>query len=749
MFVVWPADGVDGDHVTARLADAREFLDPDPRFADMFHDVGCDHDVRGIGIDRIGVFASDVGHGETGIDARRFPTDAIVADESLQVRVGRCAGAHFQHPQVWLEVVDRVFLEKLTSIPVHGAGHSKPERARWREWDASINRILKLHAEGRLCFAGKLLLPSEEDCTVSEAAVQVEPEIRKRQRPRAGNLAAGAFVVCYVAVWAMTGAHFMADTNVYAQAILRHQAGAVEADYRLLTSNPFWDFGHLLWRPSGWLGFWLMKPFTLWIAHGNERAEVLLTLFGINFLASAACVLLFFLLAKRIVANQWSALIAGVGLFSADAFLDYAHSGNAYVVGLAFLVAGMYFSWSENVSRLAVSRAAAAGVMFALAVLFWFPYAFVLPAAVAGPLVIFGNEKPRRRLAAYTLAVCAGVGLVVYASVIVAIGIRNFTDLKEWILAAGHGQIQPGGFRSAARLAFSLPRSFISMGRDGMLLKRYLVHDPYAPVSFARLLGLSLWKPGLFYAAAGAVCLELLRSRRSRAMLFVLFGAVPILFFAVFIFEAGSIERYLPLYPFVFLAVGYILADKQASRASKAVVAASLIALIAVNGNAMRRGTLEEQKAEAIARIHELLPLLRSDSLVLAVNEQDSLAQFRQNFPMDPINLDTQWRTYDVLEINTERLATWRLDLAKRVHANWERGGSVWLPARFLSATPKPDWNWVEGDDSRIRWTDIPSFFSRFDVGLVIGGEDGFALWQDTPRNRDLLASLIQISPAR
>jgi hypothetical protein len=287
------------------------------------------------------------------------------------------------------------------------------------------------------------------------------------------------------------------------------------------------------------------------------------------------------------------------------------------------------------------------------------------------------------------------------------------------------------------------------MDRDGMWLKRYLVHDPYAPVTTMSLFGLSLWKLALFYASAVVVCLELSRSKTGRILLLLLASTVlPILVFAIFIFEAGSIERYLPLYPFVFLAFGYVLASKQSKRASKALLLFALAAMIAVNVNAMRRGTLEARRAEAVARIHDLLPLLGPKSLVLAVNEQDSLAEFRQNFPLDPINLDFDWRTYDVLEINTERLSTWREDLAKRVLATWQRGGAVWLPMRFFRAQPRPEWNWVEGDDKRISWSDLPLFFSQFEIGSAVGGEDGFLLLQDNSKNRKILSSLGQNGPA-
>jgi len=578
---------------------------------------------------------------------------------------------------------------------------------------------------------------------MAEAVVQVEPETQQRGTRPAPSLALSIVIGFYLIVWLFTRAHFMADTNVYTQAILRRQRGGTETDFRSLTSNPFWDFGHILWRPMGWLLSELSRPATQLIAHQNQKAEVLLTLFGINFLASIGCVVCFFLLAKRMTGHPWTAGMATIGFFSADAFLDYSHSGNAYVVGLACLVAGMYFWWREPRSEWTLTRVLAAAVFFALSVLFWLPYAFVLPAAMLAPLLLYDRGNWRLRRTLQLVLVCSALGLTVYGTTIIAVGIHNLTDLREWILAAGHGHIQPGGIRAVARLAFAVPRSFVYMDRDGMWLKRYLVHDPYAQVTTRTLWGLSIWKLLFSYACATVVCIDLFRTPRGRILVLLLMATVlPIFFFAVFIFEAGSIERYLPLYPFIFVALGYVLANREAKRWSKALLIAALAAMFVVNVNAMFWSTAESRKAEAVSRIHDIIPLLNPNSLVLAVNEQDSLAEFRQNYPLDPTNLSGNLRTYDVLEINTERLATWRRDLAERVSWTWQRGGAVWLPARFLSPTPNPEWNWVEGDDKRVHWTDLPAFFARFDTGAKIGGEDGFLQLMNNDHNRLLFEAV-------
>src|SRR5215831_18002202 len=105
--------------------------------------------------------------------------------------------------------------------------------------------------------------------TVAHSRVSDTPG-QERLRPNLPIL-----ILVYLIVWVFTRAHFMADTNVYTEAILDHgQVGAAD-DFRSLTSNPFWDFGHLWWRPFGWLCWLLFQPLTGPLTQHNQRAEAL------------------------------------------------------------------------------------------------------------------------------------------------------------------------------------------------------------------------------------------------------------------------------------------------------------------------------------------------------------------------------------------------------------------------------------------------------------------------------------------
>jgi hypothetical protein len=559
------------------------------------------------------------------------------------------------------------------------------------------------------------------------------------------RVSAAILALIYLLVWAFTGAYFMGDTNVYTGAILshHHQIDRAPNGTGELPVDPFWDFGHLLWRPFGLLCFTVARPLTRLLAGPDERAQVILTLNGISSCVGLLAVLLFFGLTARTLRNNRAALVATLGFLFGDAFLNYEHTGNAYVTGLTCLVAGMYAIGLASGNRTWRFSTPAAGLL-CLAVLFWFPYIFVLPAAMALPF--FQSNNPQRiRLVLQTCLLLALFGLTAYVAGISAAGIRDMPELKAWVLGSGHGRFEVLGAKAAARMAFSMPRSFIDMGQTGMWLKRYLVRDPYAPLSFSDLLRLSLWKLIAFYLAIAVVCAELLTSKQGRPLFFWLVAAtVPLCLFALFIFEAGALDRYLPLYPFIFLVCAFVLSSESTRAFSKACLISLIVVLAIVNVNAMLGDRLESHRTVALTRIHELIPLLRRTSLVIAVNEQDDLAQFRSNFPLDPANRVTEWQTYDILEINTRRLSMWREDFANRVAHTWERGGDVWLPARVFSVRPQPNWNWVEGDDPRIRWSNVCAFFSQFETGRIVGGKDGFRLLSNSARNQEILDSLTE-----
>jgi hypothetical protein len=566
-----------------------------------------------------------------------------------------------------------------------------------------------------------------------------------RFRPRDYALVGAAYVV---ATW-LTNAWFMGDTSVYADAIVAHDAGRGG-----IPLNPFLEFGHLLWRPTGWLAYRLTRPLTALFMGHDARAQVTLTLMALNWLAGLWSILCLRAIVARACRRAWAADAAALAFLCTNTFLNYAQSGCAYVPGLALLLTGVYWlapggaravengeSGDALETNFSWRRACGAGFCLAGAVCFWFPYLLALPGAFAWPLLTgHGRLRERSRLALRAVAACAVCGGGIYLAFMLALGIHTPAQFRAWVAEASHGFRLSG----AARFVFGLARSFVNTGDDGLLFKRYLLHDPYSPVSLFELFRLSLLKVGLFYLLVSAVVLALLRGRRWTTLALLSLSAVPVFLFALFVFESGSPERYLPLYPAAFLALAVALSGGRARDWLRCVIIVCAAALAVSNLGALWAGRLAQKQGAVLARISELQPRLQPNSLVAVVHLQDELVNFYSNFPFHPLNRQGTLNIHSVTEPGTDRNLTWRQDFAAKALSRWAVGGDVWLSERLFAQRPRPEWNWAEGDDPRVSWADFAPLFTQFEIAERVGGEDGFALLARTPRNEELLRRVAQ-----
>ena len=337
---------------------------------------------------------------------------------------------------------------------------------------------------------------------------------------------------------------------------------------------------------------------------------------------------------------------------------------------------------------------------------------------------------------------CAVLGLavvLVYGAAAFSLGINSVDGLKNWVTHSSHGIT---GLNGAPRMVFGFSRSFINMGNDGPLFKAYLVNDPFNPVSVLDLLSVSLWKLALFYLFLAAILFNLLRSTQGRriAGLFVV-NAIPVLLFAI-LWEGGAIERYLLLYPIIFIALAYALSSARSVRwlnfAAVAFVAVAAVSNIA----AMAKPVQQQRQHEVESRLADLGPMLRPESRVATVNQQDEVWAFSWSFPFNPLNRSGNLNTYHITEIGTSKMLQWREDFAVESLSVWEQGGDMWVSERVFSARPLRDWYWVEGADDRVSWTDINKFFSLIEVSEVVGARDGFVRVLPSAHNRAMLGQL-------
>ncbi len=535
----------------------------------------------------------------------------------------------------------------------------------------------------------------------------------------------------YVLTTWRTSTHFIGDTPEYRDSILAR----LHHNY-----DNFWDFGHLLWRALGWLGFVIFHPLTSLECGSDASCNVTVVLMSINWLAGLCSVLLLCAFVKRICQREWAAVLTAVALIFSGAFLNFVHTGLAYVPGLCLLLVGLTVSTRTVAEQKNATLGDwLAGAALAGSVCLWFLYALAIPAALTSPIILLGDNHRRRRTILRTAVAFAVILGLVYGSVMASLGIFSWPALKAWIASSSHGKTQMEG---PARAVFGLARSWMDMGSDGALFKRFLLHDPLNPVSVVDLARASLGKLILFYALLGALFESLLRSRDGKRILaFLVLSGLPVMCFAV-LWRGADMERYLPLYPAFLLAICWSLCRGRSTPWRTVATVFFLGALAVTNTSAMGTGALKRHYEATVRRMESLEPLLTSGSRVVLLDEDDELLKFNRNFPFEPLNRTRKFNLYLLVRPNTVQVSNWREGFAVTVLATWQGQGDVWISKRLLSDRPKAEWNWVEGDDARLSWMDINRVFSKLETTATVGGEDGFSLLSRSVTNQDLLKSL-------
>ncbi|HKY41677.1 MAG TPA: hypothetical protein VJM50_01175 [Pyrinomonadaceae bacterium] len=543
-------------------------------------------------------------------------------------------------------------------------------------------------------------------------------------------------VSIYLLATAFTDADFMGDTIDYVTSIIAIDEGR---DYY------FWEFAHVLWRPFGWLFSFFVTPLTRLIVGDNRYANVTLQLLIVSWLLGLLMVFLCYSLMKRLTGRTWIANVVTIAMIFSLGFLVHAQSGTAYVPGLSLLFLGVFILLRYgNESKRPALTAVTAGAALAISICFWVTYVLALPAALVAPLFVFGINKQRLRLVLLTAVACTAITGLAYALVLAHLGIYTVSGVRSWVAFSADAAFIPRG--GIPRTVFSFARSFINMGNEGTIFKRFLSQDPFNPVSFSELFKLSLWKIGLFYIFFAAVTINLLRSKKGRQVLGLLIvSMIPVMGLALFL-EGGAVDRYMPVFPFIFLALAFSLSSEKSLRALNILALVFFAAATITNVSMLAKPVLNQQQEMAAARVRDLQTRLKPESLVLTANLRDEVVNFNRSFPMHPINLDRERQLLvgSVIAPGAGNVSRWRQDFAAATLKAWKNGGDVWISRRVLSQRPLPEWGWVESDDPRVSWTDVYTFFSQLDMGETLGGEDGFSLIPPSPKNEKILTEWAQ-----
>jgi hypothetical protein len=482
----------------------------------------------------------------------------------------------------------------------------------------------------------------------------------------------------------------------------------------------------------------MLSALTAW----TPDMQAIFVLIAVSTPFAFVAVVMWYAIAVRATGSRGIACFVAIAIACTHGFLLYAHAGCAYIAGVACVSVSLFF--------LLTGRIAAGAAFYALSALLWFP--FILSGL--GLLLLAGSpsedwdQSLRERFRQFNWSaatrftiIAATALLLVYGFALYACRISSVAEAKAWYSSAAHGYSQNG---RVIRAATGVPRSFLYLGKDGILYKRFLRHDPYAPVSLRDLAGASLWKLCAFYLFVVCLVYRLVRRGPSRWMLVLTAaGTFPVLFFAVAILEPGSPERYLPGLPFLIPAIAWALRDFPSSgRITQGVIAAFLVCIVLNDLYSFAAPRVSAQDAGSLARVSGLRTRINRAGLVMVATNQDALEETMNRLAFDNINRPSQMRVYDIVENANSRVLTWRQDFATQTLKVWENGGDVWVSKRVWSPRPQPSWNWTEGDDPRISWADLPRFFATVDTDAESGGPDGFLRIARNDANRTLLAGL-------
>ena len=529
----------------------------------------------------------------------------------------------------------------------------------------------------------------------------------------------------------------LGDTRVYANDIVGHLGKSLFGP-----ANSLWEPGHVLWRPLGWALLSLASSPLSALTDWTPFMQASFVLMAVSVLCALVTVVLWHAMVIRMTGSKGLAFMVAIAMACSDGFLLRVASGSAYIPGLMCITASLCF--------LGRGKTILGALFYGLSVLLWLPF------ILAGPALLLlaacpswnWNTPLKEIFAKVDLAgairftvISATIVVLVYGFAIYALRASSAGEAENWFVAANHGY-SPN--IKLVRIASGLPRSFLYLGRDGILYKRFLWHDPYSPVTLWNIAIATSWKLIAFYLFCACLLYELLRRPRSGwLVLFFMAGVAPIILFALTLFETGSAERYLPALPFLLIATAWALRDFPASRrVTQFGIAAFLLCVVLTNGYSFAAPRISAEDLGSLARVADLRSRLTSASIVMVTTDQDDLDVTVNRLAFDNVNRPTPMHMYYVIRMGNVQVLSWRQELAARTLTVWKHGGDVWVSNRLWSPRPLPSWNWVEGDDRGISWRELPQFFAALNTDAVSGGPDGFRRLARNEANRALLTPL-------
>ena len=533
-------------------------------------------------------------------------------------------------------------------------------------------------------------------------------------------------ILAFIAYYFSTSPSYIGDTTRYANDVVQHLQGR---------GAQFWEFGHLLWRPWGYVGYKLFAPLFTQQFGDTPLQAVSRFLIQTNFVCSwIELALLFFIVRK--VASVSVAVIVVCALSFSAAFIDYSHSGAPYLPALVFSTLALYLLIQAAESPGNGEKfALGGGVAFGIACALWMPYSFTGLGMLA--TLMFWPGKVRGRLLWVFLGSLAASVLVLFLGAAAAKGVTSLSQWAKWIREADNGLQQSS---NAMRAVTGVPRSLWNLGTDTIYLKRWLFSDPFNPVKIFQMWTFRLaLKLGAFYLALAATAWVLWKERWP-VLVMLLAASVPLLLFAIFLFEPSATERFIPVLAFAFLGFAVVLSAARRHLLAFACVAVLLGSMALYNLTDRWRPSANARIESVTQRIQALNRTVQPGALVFVVTFNDDLYRLPALNPLNRNLNDSRFSVLDAVTLAAARTALWSSDFAERALEQWAKHEEVWVSERCLAPRPESDWQWVEGDDGRVHWRDIPAVFTMLQYDESLADErDGFRRLAQTQENKERL----------
>jgi hypothetical protein len=481
--------------------------------------------------------------------------------------------------------------------------------------------------------------------------------------------------------------------------------------------HPLWEFGHLMLRPAGLVVGNIIQTAVPSSWQWTPYMQVYGGLIALSTIASAVLTVVLFRLGRLLQTPTKSLIALTVGFCWAGSFLSCAKGAHPYIMSLLWIGLGLYLQTASAVRgdrQLSGKRFAAIAGCIALVGLWWFPMVLAAPAVAAVPVII---QSRSRWSEAFKLLVVAGVAV---ASLEVAgswlAGNRSLADFAAWVADTNQHRQTKLWMRAIS----GFPKLLLHPGDSNILIKRYLLHDSYNPVSLVEL----AWKAGVplmaFYVFSLLVAMAAWIHKPARPWLALLSISLgPMLLFSVTLFEPSSPERFLCVLPFLFATIAVAVQGTRLSAFASAGMAAFLVAMIGINAFQMVP-EIAQREQRLQAKLREYRALAKPGDLVLiAVSEP--LIDVAETRPFDPLRRGSEIAVHQLLLPNSVQIERWRFYFARRVLETWNQGRDAWFLKDTLASQPEPGSSWVEGDDPRLSWAELQKFLHGFALDATRG----------------------------